>query len=74
MLPTALLSSHRYANLLAEILSFHPRMHRITNTSENEVEDIFEIIDEKNRKLISRILTERGHPVTRKVQLTRSLR
>ena len=57
-----------------EITSFHHRILRIIGIPVAEFEDIHDIIDENNRKLIARILAEPGHPLTRKLQLTRSAR
>ena len=57
-----------------EITSFQHRILRIIGIPVAEFEDINDIIDENNRILITRILAEPGHPLTRKLQLTRSAR
>ena len=58
----------------AEISSFHRRILRIIDIRGNEFENIHEIMDENNRRFISRILSETDHTLTRKLQITRSTR
>ena len=57
-----------------DFTSFHHRILRIIGIPVAEFEDIHDIINENNHKLIVRILAEPGHPLTCKLQLTRSVR
>ena len=50
-------------------IGFHPRIIRIIDIRANLFEDTREIMDENNRRLISRILSEPDHPFTRKLQI-----